>query len=82
MSDRIRQLEDVVQILQATQSNKPHPLLDEEGLQIKFFDLNADEADEDTEEEIELSDALGTLAITDEAELQLMGRHSTEVRPV
>ena len=53
MSDRIRQLEDVVQILQATQSNKPHPLLDEEGLQIKFFDLNADEADEDTEEEIE-----------------------------
>ena len=50
MSDRIRQLEDVVQILQATQSNKPHPLLDEEGLQIKFFDLNADEADEDTEE--------------------------------
>ena len=81
MSDRIRQLEDVVKILQALQSNKPHPLLDEEGLQIYFFDLNANGADENVEEEIEHSDALGTLAITDEAGMQFLGRHSIEVRP-
>jgi len=35
MSDRIRQLEDALEIVQAKCSSDPHPLLDQESLRIK-----------------------------------------------
>lgn len=106
MSQRIRQLEDTVQIIQALQSNSPHPLLEERYLSIKSFEdveepdpgpeaekgagvngaNSGNTAGEDGEGEVGgegsavLTDALGTLAITDRGEVRFMGRVSTEVR--
>lgn len=86
MSQRIRQLEDVVQILQGMQSNKPHPLLDEKHLQIKTFKNNEEDDNEtnddggEQEDVAGLTDALGTLAIADNGEVRFMGRVSNEVR--
>ena len=81
MSQRIRQLEDTVQIMQGMQSNNPHPLLDEQFLQIKSFDID-DEAGQDTKENAELSDAFGTLTISDKGEVRFIGKLSSEVRRI
>lgn len=85
MSQRIRQLEDVVQILQGIRSNKPHPLLDEKYLSIKSLTSGEDDNDERNDdggrgEMNALTDALGTLAIADSGEVRFMGRVSNEVR--
>lgn len=83
MSQRIRQLEDAVQILTASTSMHPHPLLGEEYLSIKSCNYDGIENEKEEEDEIgevvELTDAFGTLAITDNGEVRFMGRVSTEV---
>lgn len=83
MSQRIRQLEDGVQILSAATSANPHPLLGDEYLSIKscnYDGVEEEKEEEDPEQPIELTDAFGTLAITDKGEVRFMGRVSSEVR--
>ena len=83
MSQRICQLEDAVQILQASVTSLPHPLLSDEHLAIKscIYDGNENEKprEADAEEPVELTDAFGTLAITDGGEVRFMGKISSEV---
>lgn len=81
MSDRIRQLEDALTILQSTTSNEPHPLLDRELLKIKssielHAAINEDERDPTQEdgEESQYIDAFGTLAIRDDGAATFYGR--------
>lgn len=84
MSRRIRQLEDVLQIFQAMQSNNTHPLLEENHLMIKSLKNEEEEEDEkdndDQGETAALTDAMGTLAIAESGEVRFMGRVSNEVR--
>ncbi|KAG6848992.1 hypothetical protein H0H93_012161 [Arthromyces matolae] len=92
MSDRIRQLEDALAILQSTQTREPHPLLTRDFLKIKsIIELHAaGETGEEAlkqpkEEEIEESqtiDAFGTLAIRDDGAATFYGRsagHEDEI---
>lgn len=89
MSDRIRQLEDAVAILQSTLSNEPHPLLSRELLKIKSsIELHA-AVDEEVvaqsrkqePEEEGVIDAFGTLAIRDDGAATFYGRSAgSEVR--
>ena len=90
MSQRIRQLEDALQIAQATISSQPHPLLSEDLLNIK---AGVDEVsgenptpketpnpEDDTEEEEEgVTNALGTLSMTERGEARFIGRVAAEV---
>ncbi|KAK0484663.1 hypothetical protein IW261DRAFT_1331075 [Armillaria novae-zelandiae] len=82
MSDRIRQLEDALLILQSTITTEPHPLLDRDSLKIKSsIELHAaiqesessaalaEEADES-----QYIDAFGTLAIRDDGAATFYGR--------
>lgn len=77
MSDRIRQLEDALAILQSTSSSETHPLLSRELLKIKSsLELHAASGANDSdgspsrgqeEGELEQSiDSFGTLAIRDD----------------
>lgn len=82
MSDRIRQLEDALSILQSTVTNEPHPLLDRDLLKIKSsIELHAaiqdsegvpQQADEEVDEQY--IDAFGTLAIRDDGAATFYGR--------
>ncbi|KAG6909735.1 hypothetical protein DXG01_015723 [Tephrocybe rancida] len=84
MSDRIRQLEDALAILQSASTGDTHPLLQRDLLKIKsIIELHAagegDEglAGQPKEEEIEESqtiDAFGTLAIRDDGAATFYGR--------
>ncbi|KAF8065271.1 fungal-specific transcription factor domain-containing protein [Lyophyllum atratum] len=81
MSDRIRQLEDALAILQSTQTRDLHPLLHRELLKIKSsIELHsAVEGGEEggREEDVEESqaiDAFGTLAIRDDGVATFYGR--------
>ncbi|KAG6860918.1 hypothetical protein C0995_006042 [Termitomyces sp. Mi166 len=85
MSDRIRQLEDALAILQSTQTRDPHPLLSRELLKIKsIIELHAagetvDDAssyrnEEEDVEESQTIDAFGTLAIRDDGAATFYGR--------
>jgi len=82
MSDRIRQLEDGLAILQSTQSPDPHPLLHRDLLKIKssielHSAVDGDEAILQSQEEVEESqyiDAFGTLAIRDDGAATFYGR--------
>ncbi|KAF8233042.1 hypothetical protein L208DRAFT_1268931 [Tricholoma matsutake] len=82
MSDRIRQLEDALAILQSTQTRDPHPLLHRDLLKIKSsIDLHSAAEGEDglpnQEEDIEESqyiDAFGTLAIREDGAATFYGR--------
>lgn len=91
MSDRIRQLEDAVAILQSTLSSEPHPLLARELLKIKSsIELHAAVDDDvaaqgtrkqEPEEEESVMDAFGTLAIRDDGAATFYGRSAgSEVR--
>jgi len=78
MSNRIRQLEDALAILQSSVSDQRHPLLNDELLKVKFGSesINAREtptSDEDhaTQKSI---DALGTLTLGNSGKLQYLGR--------
>lgn len=82
MSDRIRQLEDALSILQSTVTSEPHPLLDRDLLKIKSsIELHAaiqesEALPQQLEEEVEESyiDAFGTLAIRDDGAATFYGR--------
>jgi hypothetical protein len=88
MSDRIRQLEDALAILQSTLTREPHPLLQRDLLKIKSsIELHSavdDDAGKDRSEETEESqyiDAFGTLAIRDDGAATFYGRSAgSEVR--
>ncbi|KAK0220929.1 hypothetical protein EDD85DRAFT_983666 [Armillaria nabsnona] len=82
MSDRIRQLEDALMILQSTITTEPHPLLDRDSLKIKSsIELHAaiqeSENNAAQAEEVDDSqyiDAFGTLAIRDDGAATFYGR--------
>jgi hypothetical protein len=89
MSDRIRQLEDALAILQSTQTRDPHPLLHRDLLKIKssielHSAVEGEEEGGQQQEEIEESqyiDAFGTLAIRDDGAATFYGRSAgSEVR--
>ncbi|KAF5316353.1 hypothetical protein D9619_006856 [Psilocybe cf. subviscida] len=78
MSNRIRQLEDALAILQSTVSDQRHPLLNDDLLKIKFGSeaINARE-NHDTDEEDQTGksiDALGTLTLGSAGEMHYFGR--------
>lgn len=79
MSDRIRQLEDALSILQSTITSETHPLLDREMLKIKssvelHAAVNRDDARAEETEESQYIDAFGTLAIRDDGAATFYGR--------
>jgi hypothetical protein len=84
MSDRIRQLEDALAILQSTLTREPHPLLHRDLLKIKSsielhsaVDVEAEAAEERLREESEdgqYIDSFGTLAIRDDGAATFYGR--------
>jgi len=90
MSDRIRQLEDALAILQSTLTRDPHPLLHRDLLKIKSsIELHSavdgdGEKERLLEEDAEPSqyiDAFGTLAIRDDGAATFYGRSAgSEVR--
>ena len=80
MSQRIRQLEDALAIMQASVSSERHPLLRDEHLKVKFppedFEDNVTRASMS-----ELADELGTLNIDEDGRARYLGRSGgTEVR--
>ena len=84
MSNRIRQLEDALAILQSTVSDQRHPLLTEDLLKIKFGSeainprQNANDEDTQTNRTI---DALGTLTLGSSGDVHYFGRSAgSEVR--
>jgi hypothetical protein len=88
MSDRIRQLEDALAILQSTLTREPHPLLTRELLNIKsslelHSAVDSEVIAESREEDAEDSyiDAFGTLAVRDDGAATFYGRSAgSEVR--
>ncbi|KDQ61406.1 hypothetical protein JAAARDRAFT_30847 [Jaapia argillacea MUCL 33604] len=76
MSDRIRQLEDALAVLQANTSKERHPLLGEEFKNVKFWPEPVTEAPEqpDYDPIAETVDALGTLTISETGEAKYYGR--------
>ncbi|KAF8798605.1 hypothetical protein BYT27DRAFT_7203180 [Phlegmacium glaucopus] len=78
MSNRIRQLEDALAILQSSVSDQRHPLLSDELLKVKFGSesINVREtptSDEDHAPQKSI-DALGTLTLGSSGKLQYLGR--------
>lgn len=81
MSDRIRQLEDALAILQSTLTTEPHPLLSRELLTVKSsIELHSAVDSPDGKEipgepeESQYIDAFGTLAIRDDGAATFYGR--------
>jgi hypothetical protein len=81
MSDRIRQLEDGLAVLQSTLTHDPHPLLHRDLLKIKSsIELHSAVDDEngtgeqETIEDSQYIDAFGTLAIRDDGAATFYGR--------
>ncbi|KAL0946244.1 hypothetical protein HGRIS_012501 [Hohenbuehelia grisea] len=81
MSDRIRQLEDALAILQSAHTAEPHPLLHRDLLQVKSsielhsaVDSEDGPADQEEIEESQYIDAFGTLAIHDDGAATFYGR--------
>ena len=71
MSNRIRQLEDALAVLQSGCSKEPHPLLRDELLSLK---LDKEDAPVDAgEEQPEVMDAFGTLSISDNGTSRFFG---------
>ena len=80
MSDRIRQLEDALEILQKTNSEAPHPLLQNMLLKIKEMDDKTELPDvkrETLNQDNDLDDiglTLGTLTISESGISSFLGR--------
>lgn len=86
MSDRIRQLEDALSLLQSTVSREAHPLLRNDLLQIKSiielhgaFDgepgkAKLEKQEEEVDAESQYIDAFGTMAIRDDGATTFYGR--------
>lgn len=78
MSNRIRQLEDALAILQSTVSDLRHPLLAEELLKVKFGSESinprqATTSDDESPTTSKSIDALGTLTLGSSGEIQYFG---------
>jgi hypothetical protein len=78
MSNRIRQLEDALAILQSSVTDQRHPLLSDELIKVKFGSesINARDivpSDEDHAPQKSI-DALGTLTLGSSGKLQYLGR--------
>ena len=81
MSNRIRQLEDALAVLQSSCSREQHPLLRDELLSLKFDKEDAP-MDADTQDHPEVIKALGTLTISDKGTSRFFGvSGGTEVCP-
>jgi hypothetical protein len=84
MSNRIRQLEDALAILQSTVSDQRHALLNDDLLKIKFGSEAIARENPDTDEEDQTGtsiDALGTLTLGSAGEMHYFGRSAgSEVR--
>jgi len=85
MSDRIRELEDSLALIQSSVSREPHPLLSRDRLKIKSglelhsaaSRLGGDgllEEEEEEDEESEYIDSFGTLAVRDDGAATFYGR--------
>ncbi|KAH6886070.1 hypothetical protein BKA70DRAFT_1236790 [Coprinopsis sp. MPI-PUGE-AT-0042] len=79
MSNRIRQLEDALAILQASVSDERHPLLSDEHLKMKFgseaLDPKKPQPEPSEEQKTKLAiDALGTLTLGESGEMKYFGR--------
>ncbi|KAJ7116327.1 fungal-specific transcription factor domain-containing protein [Mycena epipterygia] len=74
MSQRIRQLEEALAILQGVVSNERHPLLASDLLSIKFAAEAPKGADPPGHEQDPAIDALGTLTLGDAGEVKYFGR--------
>ncbi|KAJ6594808.1 fungal-specific transcription factor domain-containing protein [Mycena capillaripes] len=74
MSQRIRQLEEALAILQAVVSNERHPLLSTDLLSIKFAAEAPARTDHAADDEGPPIDALGTLTLGDAGEVKYFGR--------
>ncbi|TFK37395.1 fungal-specific transcription factor domain-containing protein [Crucibulum laeve] len=79
MSNRIRQLEDALAILQSTVSDQRHPLLEDELLKVKFgseaLDARAQQSSSSEEETTKGSiDAFGTLTLGESGYTKYYGR--------
>ena len=73
MSNRIRQLEDALAILQSTVTDQRHPLLSDELLKVKFGSEAINPKQSDGEEEMATNksiDSLGTPSLGSSGELQ------------
>ena len=83
MSKRIRQLEDSLQIAQASLSPYPHPLLSDDLLAIKSgVDVITNETTQDSGEDFEdpaLVEAFETLSVSARGEGRSIGRLASEV---
>lgn len=81
MSERVRQLEDALAILQNHISEEPHPLLRDELLSIKVDKADDANLEGEPQEQAEVIDAFGTLSITDKGTSRFFGAAGgTEVR--
>lgn len=85
MSERIRQLEDALQIAQIVVSPTPHPLLSKELLMIKHGiddledkELNSSKPKDDAEADV--FSEFGTLTISEQGETQFFGKSGAAVR--
>ncbi|KAJ7657379.1 fungal-specific transcription factor domain-containing protein [Mycena polygramma] len=74
MSQRIRQLEEALAILQAVVSNERHPLLATDLLSIKFAAEAPVRTDPPANDQPPSIDALGTLTLGDSGEVKYFGR--------
>ncbi len=77
MSDRIRQLEDALDVVQRSVTNTSHPLLTEEHLKIKqgidAFD-ESDHSDQAEQDDSVCLNDVGTLTISEHGESRFLGR--------
>lgn len=74
MSDRIRQLEDALAVLQASHSNEQHPLL-QDSMLILDQDKTEDRANEsdDGDDPRDALNAFGTMSISDQGVSRFFG---------
>ena len=81
MSERIRQLEDALAIMQSGMSDETHPLLRDELLSIKVDKPEESVEAEGAQEIPKGLEALGTLSISDKGNLRFFGASGgSEVR--
>lgn len=73
MSERIRQLEDALSVLQSSVSRDPHPLLRDELLSLKVEKKEEGVDPEEGQEKERVIDAFGTLSITDRGSSRFFG---------
>lgn len=84
MSERIRQLEEALQIIQAAVSSSPHPLLSNELLSIKNVTDTSEDSEVnkpkfDVDSEADVFSEFGTLSISDQGETRFYGRSGAAV---